>query len=164
MRSVQKVSSHVIWNRKIHNNMNNRKILKIQDKKHCTQDNDASVPFKVGTLRLYTVLQIAISCPVIFSCTSLMVWNLFSFKGDFSFGKIQKSQGAKSGLERGWVIWVIWCFAKKLCMRHDAWAGLLSWWSCQSPVAHSCSLLSHPNSFHGGMFELNAKSDADLLL
>ena len=27
-----------------------------------------------------------------------MVWNLFPFKGDFSFGKSQKSQGAKSGL------------------------------------------------------------------
>ena len=29
-------------------------------------------------------------------------------------------------------------------MRRDAWAGALSWWSCQSPVAHSCSLLNHP--------------------
>ena len=30
--------------------------------------------------------------------------------------------------------------------------------------AHSCSLLSHLNSFRGGMFKLNAKFDADLLL
>ena len=29
--------------------------------------------------------------------------------------------------------------------------------------AHSCGLLNHPNSFRGGMFKLNAKSDADLL-
>ena len=57
-----------------------------------------------------------------------------------------------------------WCFTKKLCMRRDAWAGMLSWWSCQSPVAHSCSLLNHPNSFRGGMFKLNTKSDADFLL
>ena len=27
------------------------------------------------------------------------------------------------------------------------WAGTLLWWSCQSAVAHSCSLLNHPNSF-----------------
>ena len=27
-----------------------------------------------------------------------------------------------------------------------------------------CSLLNHPNSFHGGMFKLNAKFDADSLL
>ena len=53
---------------------------------------------------------------------------------------------------------------KKLCTRHDAWVGALSWWSCQSPVAHSCSLLNHPNSFCGGMFQLNTKFDADLLL
>ena len=49
-------------------------------------------------------------------------------------------------------------------MRRDAWAGVLLWWSCQSPVVHSCSFLNHLNSFHGGMFKFNAKSDADLLL
>ena len=71
------MSSHVIW-----------KIETFIDevtrwKKHCTQDKDASVPFKVGTLGPHTVLPIAISCPVIFSWISLMVWNLFLFKGDF---------------------------------------------------------------------------------
>ena len=85
-----------------------------------------------------------------------MVWNLFSFKGAFSFGKSQTSQGIKSGLLGGWVTWVIWSFAKKLCMRCDAWAGILLWWSCQSPVAHSCSLLNPVNSFYGGMLTLNA--------
>ena len=49
-------------------------------------------------------------------------------------------------------------------MRCDAWAGTLSWWSCQSPVAHSNSLLSHLNSCHKGMFTLNATFDAGLLL
>ena len=58
----------------------------------------------------------------------------------------------------------MWCFAKKLCARHDVWAGTLSWWSCQSPVAHSCGLLNHPNSYHGGPFKLYAKVDADSLL
>ena len=99
--------------------------------------------------------------PIVFSWISLTVWNLFPFKGDFSFWKSQKSWGAKSGLCGDWVTWVICCFAKKL---HEAWAGMLSWWSCQSPVAHNLGLLNHPNSFHRGMFKLNAKSDADSLL
>ena len=55
-------------------------------------------------------------------------------------------------------------FTKKLCMRHVPWVGTLSWWGCQSPAAHSCSLLNQTNSFHGGMFSLSAKSDADSLL
>ena len=92
-----------------------------------------------------------------------MVWNLFPFKGDFSFGKSQKSQGTKYGLQGGWVTWVVWCYIKKLCLRRDAWVGAVSSWSCPSPVPHSCSLLNHPSSFWGGMFKLNAKSDADLL-
>ena len=46
----------------------------------------------------------------------------------------------------------------------QAWACMLSWWSCQSPVASSCDLLNHPNSFLGGMFKLNTTFDADLLL
>ena len=53
---------------------------------------------------------------------------------------------------------------KKLCMRCDAWVGALWWWSCQSWVAHRCSLMNHQNSFCRGMFKLNEKSDADSLL
>ena len=49
-----------------------------------------------------------------------------------------------------------------LCVRCDAWAGVLSWWGCQPPVAYSC--LNHPSSFCGRMSKLNTKSDADLLL
>ena len=59
---------------------------------------DATVPFKVGTLGPHTILPIIISCPVIYSWISSMVWNLFPFKGDFSFGKSQKSQNTKSEL------------------------------------------------------------------
>ena len=59
---------------------------------------------------------------------------------------------------------VIWYFTKKLCMRRDVCTGALSWWSCQSPVAHSCSLLNHLNSFRGRMFKINTKFDADSLL
>ena len=120
--------------------------------------------FKGGILGPHTVLPVAISCPVLFSWISPMVWNHFPFKGDFSFGENQKSQGTKSALLGGWVIWVIWCFTKRLYMRCDAWADTLFWWSCQSPGAYSCSLLSHPNSLCGGMFKLNTKFDADSLL
>ena len=58
---------------------------------------------------------------------------------------------------------LIWCFVKK-CTRCVAWADMLLWWSCQSPVAHSCGLLNHANSFHGGMFKITEKFDEDLLL
>ena len=34
-------------------------------------------------------------------------------------------------------------FHQKLCPRCDIWKGMLSWWSCQSSVAHSCGLLKH---------------------
>ena len=103
-------------------------------------------------------LPVTISCPVIFFWISLMVWNLFSF------GKSQKLAGHQIWAIGGQVTWVIQCFAKKLCTRCDAWGGMLSWQSCQSPGAHSCSLLNHLNSFQRGMFKLNTKSDADSLL
>ena len=107
---------------------------------------------------------VAISCPIIFCWISSTIWSLFSFKGDFNFGKSQKLQGAESGLYGDLVTWVIWCFTKKLCMSCDARIGIMSWWSCQSPVVHSYSLLNHLNSFHRTMFKLNAKFDADSLL
>ena len=79
-------------------NMKNRDTYWRRYKKHCTQDNEASVPFKVGTLGPHAVLPVVISYPVIFSWILSMVWNLLSFKGDFSFGKSQKSQGGTPGL------------------------------------------------------------------
>ena len=152
------VSSHVIW-----------KIEKCTEdagyKKHCPCDNEASVPFKVGALGPPTVVLVTISCPVVFSWMSLMVWNLFLFKCDFISGKDRRCRVSHlgcSGAES--ITWMTWCFAKQFCMRHDAWAGMLLWWSCQSPVAHSCGLLNHLNTFCGGMFKLNTKCDADSLL
>ena len=52
-------------------------------------------------------------------------------------------------------------FHQKLCTRCNAWAGTLSWWSCQSPFAHSCGLLNHLDSFCRGMFKLTTKFGAD---
>ena len=121
-------------------------------------------PFKVGTLGPHTVLPTPTSHPIVLSWILSMVWNLFPFNDDFSFGKSQKLQGTKSELQGGWITWVIWCFTKKLCMRCYALADTLSWWSCQSPVAHICGLLNHPNHFYRGMFKLNAKFDGDLSL
>ena len=110
----------------------------------------------------HTVLPITI-ISIHISWISSIVWNLLSFKGDFSFGKSQKLQGAKSGLYGDRITWVIWCFAKILCAGHGAWVDLL-WWSCQLPVAHGYGLLSNLTSFHWGMFKLNATLDTDLLL
>ena len=71
-----------------------------------TQDNDASVPFKVGTLGPHTVLLITISSPIIFSWISSMVWNLFPFKGNFSLGESQKYRapnlGCRGAESPGW--------------------------------------------------------------
>ena len=154
--SVQKVSSHAIWKIETFIEQDTRY------KKHCTQNNDTTVPFKVGTLGPHTALPIAISCPVIFSWISSTIRNLFPFKSDFSFWKSHKSRapnlGCRGTESPGWFD----ALPKKFCTRYGAWVGML-WWSCQSPVVHSCGLLNHPNSFHGGMFTLNSKSNADLL-
>ena len=37
---------------------------------------------------------------------------------------------------------------KKNCTRRDAWAGALSWWSCQSPAAHSSGHFHHISSLN----------------
>ena len=149
-RSVKKVSGHVIWKRDIY-----WRRYKRQGTLHIGQWHLSPLQSRhLGTSH---------SSPNRHQPPRRIFLNLISglkslaFKGDFSFGKSQELQGTKSGLKQGWVTWVIWCFAKNLCTRHDALTGMLSWWSCQSPVAHSCSLLNHPNSFCRGMFKLNAK-------
>jgi hypothetical protein len=58
-------------------------------------------------------------------CVTIAFTNLLTFKGDFSFGKNHKSQGAKSGLYECWQTWVMRCFAKRACMRAVEWAGAL---------------------------------------
>ena len=77
-----------------------------------------------------------------FSYISSTFWNLFPFKGDFSFGKSQMSQGTKSGFRGaespGW-----FDVSQKNCTRCDVWVDALLWWSCQSLVAHSCGILNY---------------------
>ena len=130
-------------------------------------NNGTSVPFKVGTLGPHTVLPITISYPVVSSWISPKVWKLFSFKGDFSFGKSHKSSLITA-------------------RTHSTFSGILLvaglpecgplWTDSRSPLKHVCqfylhcthcivpkSLLHHPNSFHGRMFKLHAKCDADSL-
>ena len=124
---------------------------------HCTWDNDASFPFKVGTLGPHTGLPFTINWPIIFSWISSMVWNLFLFKGDVSFGKSQKLQ------HQNWVVGRLSHLGDLMSRQKTAGVGVLSWWSCQSPGAHSCGLLNHPYSFCRGMFKLSAKFDVDSL-
>ena len=64
----------------------------------------------------------------------------------------------------GWITWEIWCFTHTHTHTqnplHYLWCMsgcVVSWWSCQSPVAHSFGLLNHLNSFFGAMFKHNTK-------
>ena len=155
--SVQKVSSQVLWKTETFI------IENIRYKKHCTQDNDTSVPFKVGTLGPHKFSQ-SPSAALLYFPESHQKSEISSVpKVILLLGKPRSNRTPNLGC-RGVITWVIWCFAEKLCTRHDAWAGVLLWWSCQSPVAHGCGLLNQLNSFRGGIFKLNTKSDAESLL
>ena len=84
---VGNVSSHVIWK--------TRHLLKIKTKEISYIGQWCLSPLRSRHLDT-SVLPVAISYPVVFSW--IMLWNLFPFKGDFSFGKSQESQSAKSRL------------------------------------------------------------------
>ena len=92
-----------------------------------------------------------------------MIWNLFPFEGDFSLGEKPEVTGCQTWAVEGLSHLGVLMLHKKLCRRCDAWAGMLWWWSCQSPVAHSCGLLNHSTSFCGGILKLTTKCDADSL-
>ena len=115
MRSVQKVSSRALW--KIDTVIEEV----IRYKNHCTRNNDALVPFKVGTLEPHTGLPVSlplfktlykiicwitISCPIISSWISLMVWNLYLSKVILVLGKDRShrapSLGCRATEEPGW--------------------------------------------------------------
>ena len=141
----RKVPSHVVW--KIET------VIEEDTKKHHKWEMTSHSLLQSRHLGTSTVLPTAISCPVVFFW--IIDWNLFPFAGDYRFGKSQKLQGCTGAESPGWFD----------VSPNDAWMSVLSWRICQSPpFAHSCGLLSHPNSFHRGIFKLNAKSDADSLL
>ena len=130
--------------------------------KHCTQDNDASVPFKVVTLGPHTVLPIAISCLVVFSSISLTVWNLFSFKADISFGKPRSHRAPNLGYRGaelpGWFY---------VSLKNSSWNTINDCLHCGDeaadnrwPKARAFWIIGNS----GKMFKLNTKFDADSLL
>ena len=120
-------------------------------------------PLQSSTLGPHTVLPFAISSPIVFSWILSMVWNLFLFKGDFSFGKRQKLQGVKSGLSGaespGWFDVFCW---KTL---HEMWCVSGHVVVMKLPVTSCPQLrpLNLPKSFRGGMFKLNTKFNAHSL-
>ena len=157
MRSVHKVSSHVLWKRDIHwRRYKIQEILSIG--KWCLS------PFQsrhLGTS--HSSFKLPSTFPSYFpeahwqsEISSLSNVTLVLGKARSCRAPNLGSRGAESP---GWF---------DVSPKTSAWDIMheLSgcWWSCQLPVAHSCSLLNHPNSFHGRMFKLKAKFDADSLL
>jgi len=75
---------------------------------------------------------------------------ILPFQGNFSSGKSQKLQGAKSGLQGGWQTWVMWCFAKKACTRAVEWVGALLWWSWSAcSVILNVTIIQYTSSGNG---------------
>ena len=109
------------------------------------------------------------SCPNHHHLPHHIFLNLFNglnsppFQRWFQFGEKPEVTGHQIWVVAGMSHLGNLMFHQKLFTRHGAWAGTLWWWSCQSPVAHTCGLLNHPKSFHRGMPELNARFDADFI-
>ena len=81
-----------------------RHLLKMQDTRNIV--HRTMTPQSLSKQALWDPTQFSQSpsaAPLYFSWISSLVWNLFPFKVDFSFGKSLKLQGAKSGLWWGWV-------------------------------------------------------------
>ena len=156
-KSVLKLSSHKQWKMETFTEKGTRY------KKHCTWDNDASVPFKVGTWVLTHFFRSPSAAPLYFPESHWWSEIFFLSKVILGLGEVRifraPNLGYRGAESPGWLDAL-----PKNCTRRDAWAGMLSWWSCQSPIDHSCGLLNHPNSFRGGVFKLNAKFDVDSLL
>ena len=133
-RSVQKVPSHVIW--KIETFIEED----TKYKKHCTEDSDISVPFKVAPWDLTQFSHSPSAAPLYFP-ESYRWSEICSFsKVILVLGKDRSCRVSNLGCRGLSHLDDLMFFAEKLCTRCDAWAGTLLWWSCQSPVAHSCGL------------------------
>ena len=135
----------------------NRDIYWRRYKKHCTWDNDTSVPFKVGTLRPHTVLLIAISCPLYFHESHW--WSEISSisKVILVLGKSRRRR-TPNLVCRGLSHLGDLMFCQKTL--HEMWCMSRCAVMMKLPIT-SCpqlrGLLNHADSFHGGMFKLNPK-------
>ena len=82
------------------------------------------------------------------------VENLFLSKVILVFEKARNRRepnlGSRGAEPRGW-----FTVSPKNSAQDMMHEWVLLWWSCQSPVVHSCSLPYHPNSSHRGVLKLN---------
>ena len=130
MRSVKKVSSYIIWkNKDIY-----WKRYKMQETLYIGQWLLSS-PSKWEPWDLTQFSQLPLAALSYFP-ESHWLSEIFSLsKVILVLGKDRSCRapdlGCRGTESPGWFD----VSPKKLCMRCDAWAGALWWWSCQSPVA-----------------------------
>ena len=149
-------------------------------KKHCTQNNDTSVSFTVGTMRPHTVLPVPLLLvktwqnPLLES-PSAAPWyfpesHWLSEISSFSkvilvLGKARSHRAPNLGCRR-----LSHLGDFMLPQKYSAWDVMNEWVhfihdeaaNHQLPIA--AGLLNHLNRFHREMFKLDAKSDADSFL
>ena len=156
-------------------------------KKHCTQDNNASVPFKVGTLEPHTVLLTAVRCSFCSgsrSCRTNFATTCFMPRScvKISHSSFQNPQISFQFSHCQLPIFVdcsLYTFSILRCSAHcrpsRTWITFNRFLTIlEAFVPHfylHCThciipqnLLSHLNSFHRGILKLITRCDADLLL
>ena len=122
------------------------------------------VPFQVGTLGLHAVLPITQSAALLYFPESHPQSEICSpSKVTLVLGKARSHWAPNLGCRRvshqGDMMFCQKTLPKTWCMSGCIVVMKLPITSC-----HSWGLLNHPSSFHGRMFKLNTKFDADLLL
>ena len=176
MRSVQKVSSHVLWKIDIFwtrykNIVLGQRCLSPLQRRHLGTSRSSPSIFSTVQNTLQHPLLESPSAALLYFPQSHWWLKSLPFKDDFSFGKSLKSKGAKSGLLRGWVLHSQ-VFCLKAFQNSDHFQQILdhlwSIWATFLFVLHSFHCPWKPpelsNNFCRGMFKLNAKFDADSFL
>ena len=109
---------------------NRHSLKKIQDtryKKQCTQDNDTSVPFQVGTLGPHTVLPVP-SATLSYFPESHWPSEICSLsKVILVLGKARSCRASNLGCRGAESSGCFDVSPKKICIRCDTWVGAL-WW------------------------------------
>ena len=133
MRSVQKVSSHILWQIETFLEEDTRNIVR----RTMTQS-----PSKWAPWDLTQFSQSPSAAPSYFPESHWQSEISSPSKVILVLGKARclrvPNLGHRGSESPGW-----FDVSPKNCTRCDAWAGVLLWWSCQSPVAHSCGLLNN---------------------